>query len=340
VRPSIVIAGVLLLAGCGAADVEGSSEYLELRDDRDSIATALDETRAELDDARAALDDQLAVVESAREDAESRLAADDTVAADLNDLLVFDVMNRVGLSPDDARCVAEQFVADHEVRRAYLLLIDPEQTETSKMETAYGQVTVVMEECGLEIGQPTETVPPAEAAAALAEVLGDVEVVGDPLPQFTDGAIDPAVGTAAPVVIGADYAGEPVTIDAASDGPTMVIVMAHWCPHCNAEIPKLNQLRDEGRVPDGVNVVAVSSGVNPDRGSFPPAEWLEDADWTFPVVADGLDDRGAFIASTAYGTAGVPFVILIDGDGDVAARWAGERSLEEIAAALTQLTDG
>ena len=335
-RSNPLIATLLVLAGCGAADVEGSSEYRELRDERDAIAAELDEARAELDD----VDDQLAVAESRRDDAESRLAGGEAVTADLNDLLVLDVMNRVGLSPDAARCVADAFVADEEVRRSYLLLIDPEQTDASAMESAYGEVTPVMEECGVEIAQPADTVPPAETVAALAEVLGDVEVVGPALPLFTDGAADPAVGTTAPVVVGADYAGESVTIDATTDGPTMVVVMAHWCPHCNAEIPKLNQLRDEGRIPEGVNIVAVSSGVNPDRDNFPPDEWLRSVDWTFPVVADGLDGSGAFIASAAYGTAGVPFVTLIDGKGDVAARWAGERSVDEIAAALEQLAAG
>lgn len=329
------LAGGLVLASCGATDVEGTSEYAELRDERDELVAELEEVRAELDD----VDDQLAVAEARRDDAEAAARAGEAAATDLSELLVLDVMTRVGLSPDDARCVADAFVADPSVREAYLVLIDPAQTDAAASEAAYGEVTDVMAECGLEIVQDD---PGTSAASmeALEAVLGEVEIRGVALSPFVEGAPDAAVGTTAPVVVGADYTGEPVTIDAAADGPTMVVVVAHWCPHCNAEIPKLNELRDDGRVPEGVNVVAVSSGLDPERSNFPPDEWLVGADWTFPVVADGLDASGTFAASTAYGTAGVPFVILIDGDGTVVERWAGERSVDELAAALDGLAGG
>ena len=32
----------------------------------------------------------------------------------------------------------------------------------------------------------------------------------------------------------------------------MVVFLAHWCPHCNAEIPVLNEWRDSGEIPDGL----------------------------------------------------------------------------------------
>jgi thiol-disulfide isomerase/thioredoxin len=60
-------------------------------------------------------------------------------------------------------------------------------------------------------------------------------------------ADDTACGMTAPILVGQDFDGETVRIDAASDGPTMVVFLAHWCPHCNAEVPRINQLRDEGR---------------------------------------------------------------------------------------------
>lgn len=327
-----LIAPVLVLAGCGATDVESSSEYQELVDERDALAAELDELRTRLDQ----VDDELAVANARRDDAEEQAAAGDAVAADLEDLLVLDVMNRVGLSSGDAGCVVDAFVADESVRQAYLALIDPARTDAVEMEEAYGEVTAVMADCGLDVGRPDPEAA-AEARAALDEVLGEIEVVGAALPRLVDGAPDAAVGVAAPVIVGADYTGASVTIDAAADGPTMVVVLAHWCPHCNEEIPKLNQLRDEGRIPDGVNVVAVSSGVDPSRGNFPPDEWLTAVDWTFPIVADGLDDAGSFAASGAFGTTGFPFVTLIDGDGNVVARWAGERDIDDLAAALDEL---
>ena len=48
-------------------------------------------------------------------------------------------------------------------------------------------------------------------------------------------------------------------------------------------------------------------------------------DWTYPVIADGVDmARQTFIAADAYGLDGFPFMTLIDADGKVLARWSGE----------------
>ena len=39
----------------------------------------------------------------------------------------------------------------------------------------------------------------------------------------------------------------------------MVVFLAHWCPHCQAEVPELVELAKEG-VFDGVDVTAVATG--------------------------------------------------------------------------------
>jgi hypothetical protein len=66
----------------------------------------------------------------------------------------------------------------------------------------------------------------------------------------------------------------------------MVVLLAHWCPHCNAEIPVLNEWRDSGEVPDGLNIVGVSTAVSADAPNYPPNEWLQEMDWRWPVLAD------------------------------------------------------
>ena len=173
------------------------------------------------------------------------------------------------------------------------------------------------------------------------DVVGPVEVIGDPLAQLesNDFSADPAVGTAAPVLVGLDYDGRTVRVDAGAAGPTMVVFLAHWCPHCNAEIPVINQLRDDDRIPADVNVVAVSTAVRPGQPNFPPDTWLDDKEWTYPVLADGIDMvNGSFIAASAYGVGGFPFITLIDANGNVTARWSGEREPNEIAGLLGQLS--
>ena len=131
----------------------------------------------------------------------------------------------------------------------------------------------------------------------------------------------------------------PIRIDPATDGPTMVVVVAHWCPHCNDEVPRLVELGEQGRIPDGVDLVAVSTAVAPDRPNWPPADWLTDTmAWPFPAMFDGVDlEREAYVAAEAYGVTGFPFVVLVDGDGTVVDRWSGERDTDEIVERLGAL---
>ncbi len=186
---------------------------------------------------------------------------------------------------------------------------------------------------------PTEPNAPDEVTPTIAPDLpdefldgvGPVAVVGEPLPPYPMEGDDPAVGMTAPVLIGETFDGEPVRLDASVDGPTWVVFLAHWCPHCNDEIPVINQLRDEGRIPDGVDVVGVSTAFNPGRPNWPPGEWLDELDWTFPAIPDGIDiERETYIAADAFGIGGFPFSVLIDGDGTVVERWSGGRPIDEL----------
>lgn len=182
---------------------------------------------------------------------------------------------------------------------------------------------------------PAATVAP-DLPPEFAGQVGPLAVVGDPLPRLELGADeprddDPAFGTPAPVLAGENFDGAAVTVDAAADGPTMVVFLAHWCPHCNDEIPVINELRDEGRFPEGLDIVGVSTAVDPTRPNFPPSEWVVEKDWTYPIIADGVDmERETFIGSAAYGLSGFPFTTLIDADGNVAARWSGELGADGI----------
>lgn len=187
-----------------------------------------------------------------------------------------------------------------------------------------------------------------ELPPELQAELRPVEVSGAALPRLdsrddADIPADPAVGTPAPVITGQDFDNAPVRIDAAQDGPTMVVFLAHWCPHCNNEIPEINELRDDGRIPDGLNVIGVPTGTDPGRPNFPPSKWLDDMDWTYPVLVDDYlveADGVSVVAGDAFGLSGFPFVTLIDGDGNVAARWSGERGADTIAELIATYLPG
>ena len=171
---------------------------------------------------------------------------------------------------------------------------------------------------------------------AFLDGVGPLAVIGDPLPEFPRSGDDPAIGLPAPVIVGETFDGERVTVDPAADGPTWIVFLAHWCPHCNDEVPVINDLAASGGIPDGIDVVAVSTGVDPSRPNYPPGEWLDDEEWAFPAIADGVDTvAGEFIAATAYGLTSFPYSVLVDGDGIVRARWSGNREPSELTSLLT-----
>jgi cytochrome c biogenesis protein CcmG, thiol:disulfide interchange protein DsbE len=182
---------------------------------------------------------------------------------------------------------------------------------------------------------PVSTLSP-DIPEAFLPGLGPVDVDGESLPFLENPEADPAIGLAVPVLTGLDLDRDPIRIDPAENGPTMVVFVAHWCPHCNEELPRINQLRDDGLIPEGLNVVAISTSATPERPNWPPDEWLtDDMEWTYPAMYDGIDvESPTFIAAAAYGVNAFPFTVLVDGDGVVVARWSGERAADEIAAAI------
>jgi cytochrome c biogenesis protein CcmG/thiol:disulfide interchange protein DsbE len=154
-----------------------------------------------------------------------------------------------------------------------------------------------------------------------------VEITGTPLVQLPRDGGDPALGTAAPGLSGFSFDGTPVAVDP-SEGPVMLVFLAHWCPHCNREIPELNALRDGGGLPADLQVVGIATGTDPNAENFPPSEWIPRMDWTWPVIADSPD----FLAASAFGLSGFPFTVILDTDGTVLDRWSGEIGRDGVAA--------
>jgi len=174
------------------------------------------------------------------------------------------------------------------------------------------------EEASGEQGVSGELVAPGEQFAPVT-VVG--ESLGDMPAQIpvTDADNDPAVGVVAPDLIGTDFDGTPVAITA--DGtPRVVMFVAHWCGHCQAEIPAVKALIDEGAVPDGLEIVVVSTAVQDGEPNFPPQDWLEREEWPGPVMRDSPE----FDALFAFGAGGFPFTVYLDGEHRVVARSAGQ----------------
>lgn len=165
-----------------------------------------------------------------------------------------------------------------------------------------------------------------EAEQAGLEQQRAVSVQGAHLPVLGAGA-DPAVGTQIPTVDGEDFAGEPVTI-APGGTPKLLAFLAHWCPHCQAEVPRLVEAMGGGDTIDGVPVLGVSTGTDESQPNYPPSAWLSGEGWSAPVIADDMGNH----AAEAFGLSGFPFFVAVDADGNVVARTSGELSAEDVQA--------
>lgn len=150
--------------------------------------------------------------------------------------------------------------------------------------------------------------------------LGPVEVTGQPLPFMGDpSGGDAALGVAAPQVTGEDFEGNTVAIEA--DGrPKIVIFLAHWCPHCQAEVPLVQDWIDSGGSPADVDLYSATIFTDHLRPNWSPQEWLEAEGWTPPVIKD---DESSSIA-TAYGVRGTPAYIVLDGNNVNLGRFSGQ----------------
>lgn len=164
-------------------------------------------------------------------------------------------------------------------------------------------------------------------------VYANVSISGDALPALPSTGADPAAGTRAPELRGTDFSGRSVAI--ANDGRAKAIVfLAHWCSHCQNEVPALQTWLASGAAPKDVDLYSVSTLADSNKPNFPPRAWLEREHWSMTVL---LDDETSS-ASTVYGLTGTPFWVFIRADGTVAGRVAGELGVARLAQMLRALT--
>lgn len=179
---------------------------------------------------------------------------------------------------------------------------------------------------GGDSGTPDTTTTTAAGGGGAGEYQ-PVTVDGEPLVALGDGTPDPSVGVSAPVLTGFSFDGTPMTVGGGAGGsPTMLVFLAHWCPHCNREVPRLLEWKRQGLVPMNLRVVGVATASRNDLANWPPSEWLRDFAWPWETMAD--DQVGT--AASAYGVDGFPFMVILDGAGKVAYRMSGEIEVEDL----------
>lgn len=166
-----------------------------------------------------------------------------------------------------------------------------------------------------------------------AASITDADVSGEALPPFDTG-VDGAVGTQAPQMSGTSVSGEEIAIEPGDGTPKAIVFLAHWCPHCQREVPVVTQWVEDGNLPEGVELVGVATGIDRNRPNFPPQDWLEREEFPAPTLVDGDNSVGQ-----AYGLTTYPYWVLVDGDGNVVQRWSGESTTQQLDERLGALAE-
>ena len=153
-----------------------------------------------------------------------------------------------------------------------------------------------------------------------APQVSDVNIEGESLPAFDGQEPDPAMERLAPAFAATTFDGVEVSV-LPGDGTAKVIgFFAHWCPHCQRELPRMADWMAANELPAGVEVIAVSTAVDSTRGNYPPSAWFAEEQWTAVAVRDSESNE----ISQAYGLSGFPYMVGVDAGGRVVARVSGE----------------
>lgn len=194
----------------------------------------------------------------------------------------------------------------------------------------------------------------AEEVQALADDVVDVEaslaVVGStasPAPaveSIPPGALPPydpnqpndaALGMQLGTVTGTEYyTATAATIDPGDDTHRVWLVWAHWCPHCQDELPEVSAWYEENAASyPGVELVTVTTAIDPSRGN-PLEPYLDESQFPFPVIVDEELAIASQLGSSAF-----PFWMVTDGSGTVLVRIPGAIGTEAIEQIFTQLDE-
>jgi len=142
-----------------------------------------------------------------------------------------------------------------------------------------------------------------------------------------------ANGLLIPDVTGENFSGDTVEIKNDDGRAKGILFLAHWCSHCQAEVPRVVSWLDETGGVEGVDLYAVATSMNSAQANYPPSDWLERENLDLPVIRDDKENS----VLIAYGAGGFPYWVFTNADGTVALRTSGETSVDQIETILNSL---
>jgi peroxiredoxin len=129
----------------------------------------------------------------------------------------------------------------------------------------------------------------------------------------------PAIGAAAPDFSAKASDGSTITKADIAGKPTLMVFFASWCPHCQAEAPRIKDLAAQN--PD-VQVVFI--GVSDRETVDDIYNFQQKFNLPFPIYQDGGK------AASAYGVASYPTLMAVDKGGIIRDVQTGEKSPAEL----------
>jgi thiol-disulfide isomerase/thioredoxin len=160
------------------------------------------------------------------------------------------------------------------------------------------------------------TVSPSAAGTVTVDGAPRTEplAVGDPVPDYTA----PAIG-----------GGTTGWTDAAGS-PAVLSVWAPWCPHCQVELPLLDQVMPDYPSVRWVTIVtAIGQSPGPDAAAFLDEHGI--------VAPTAIDDAQGTLAS-AFGIQGFPTLYFVASDGTVVRATEGEVDEATLRATIESLS--
>lgn len=137
------------------------------------------------------------------------------------------------------------------------------------------------------------------------DAVAQPTIEGDPVPSG-------ATGVPAPYVRGDALLSEGENEFPIAGEGTMIVFLAHWCSYCNAEVPVINAWLNEDGLPEGTELRAVATGIDPTKPNYPPDQWLRERSWMVPTIIDPNN-----VIAAAYGVDSYPYWVFVDSDGIV-----------------------
>ncbi len=154
---------------------------------------------------------------------------------------------------------------------------------------------------------------------------GTIAVAGANLPELPSNSADPATGAPIPQISGVQFDGQQLDIVPNDGKPKVIMVVAHWCPHCQAEVPRIQDWLDADGMPADVELVTIATSNDPTKPNFSPGDWLRREKWSVPTIVDDKQNK----AGTALGVSGFPFFVVTNGQGQVVYRTSGELTRDQ-----------